>query len=60
MAKYYAGQFGIFASTRNSETVTNTEATFTTADGYSGPVTTRMTTGPGMWPVRRGYGPAGS
>jgi hypothetical protein len=39
MAKYSGGGFWIFASPRGSETQANISATFTTADGYSGPVT---------------------
>lgn len=51
MTKYYTGGtytnsagtfnngFYIFANVRGSETQTNVHATFTTADGYSGPVT---------------------
>jgi hypothetical protein len=33
------GKFTIFADTRDPETASNIQATFTTADGYTGPVT---------------------
>jgi hypothetical protein len=33
------GKFTIFADTRDAETASNIQATFTTADGYTGPVT---------------------
>jgi hypothetical protein len=33
------GTFTIFADTRDAETASNVQATFTTADGYTGPVT---------------------
>ena len=39
MAKYYQGQYWIFACTRASETATNISATFTTNSTYTGPVT---------------------
>jgi hypothetical protein len=39
MAKDANGQFYVFADTRNAETSTNLSTTFTTADGYTGPVT---------------------
>lgn len=38
LAKYLNGNFYIFADTRASESTTNISATFTTADGYNGPV----------------------
>lgn len=39
MAKYYGGQFYVFAATRESQKAVNLATTFTTADHYTGPVT---------------------
>lgn len=39
MAKSYNGGFYVFATPRGSESQSNIQATFTTADGYTGPVT---------------------
>jgi hypothetical protein len=39
MAKYSGGQFYVFATVRGAPSQTNISATFTTKDGYTGPVT---------------------